>query len=441
MDFDDDATVMSSSVIGDDDDDDRRFTSAATAAQEQQHTTDAEKQAKLISDYLRALSRQQKKFNNKAGTNQNVLVSLNYLNSITSKPQSKDRLSSLCFFYNLAFWHLQSKHPTTVYSRKEKGQEIKELGEHYYYTYKHFYRISNDTNFKGVSLRLLPYLEYLFRTRINVFTVESLEENPTPPQQQQQRKARSLQEKYTPVLKCVYSCDKTIDVYKTPYKTLSLLLHNNRFYTIMDKTRLLCKQYKCFGCGKMFGKSSFWRVRRHVQNHCNKVKKSYKRGMVLKHENMIKEACDAFSIPYTILNPVDDADVLFTSKYITFDFESLLKKVPLSKFPETVLKHHDIAVGTWIRRGTKGFIWVGGRDLRPTHPNNEAHVCGPLGRGAWLPLDGSEDSDNWQGGHKWVGDGFPPNYAYDLEEEDGVEIVARTINNTPPPNPRNDDGY
>ena len=67
-----------------------------------------------------------------------------------------------------------------------------------------------------------------------------------------------------------------------------------------------------------------------------------------------------------------------------------------------------------------------------------------MGRGAWLPLDGGacdEDSDNWQGGHKWVGDGFPPNYAYELEEEDGADIVARTIKNTPPPNPRNDDGY
>ena len=443
IDFDDDATVMSS-VIGDDDD---RPTSAA-----QEHTTDAEKQAKLISDYLHALSRQQKKFATKTGTNQNVLVSLTYVNSITSTPTSSDRLSTLCFFYHLAFWHLQCKHPTIVYSRKEKGQEIKELGERYYNTYKHFYRISNDTNFKGVSLRLLPYLEYLFRTRINVFTVESLDEsNPSSNdttgddgthRQRRKRKARSLQEKYTPVLKCVYSCDKTIDVYKTPYKTLSLLLHNNRFYTIMDKTRLLCKQYKCFGCGKMFGKSSFWRVRHHVQNHCNKVKKSYKRGMVLKHENMIKEACDVFSIPHTILNPVHDADALFTSHYITFDFESLLKKIPLSKFPETVHKHHDIAVGTWIRRGIRGFIWVGGRDLRPTHPHNEAQICGPLGRGAWLPLDGAtDDSDNWQGGYNWVGDGFPPNYAYELEEEDVGDIVARTIKNTPPPNPRNDDGY
>ena len=441
IEYDDDATVMSS-VMGDDDD---------RAAATPQQPTDAEKQAKLISDYIYALSRQQKRYAT-TGTNQNVLVSLTYLNSITSKPNSRDRLSTLCFFYHLAFWHLQCKHPNTIYSRKEKAQEIKELGERYYNTYKHFYRISNDTNFKGVSLRLLPYLEYLFRTHINVFTVESLDEShPSSDdttggdgtqRQRQKRKARSLQEKYTPVLKCVYSCDKTIDVYKTPYKTLSLLLHNNRFYTIMDKTRLLCKQYKCFGCGKMFGKSSFWRVRRHVQNHCYKVKKSYKRGMVLKHENMIKEACDAFSIPHTILHLEHDADAMFSSNYITFDFESLLKKVPLSKFPETVHKHHDIAVGTWIRRGMRGFIWVAARELRPTHPYNEAQICGPLGRGGWLPLDGAtDDSDDWQGGFKWVGDGFPPNYAYKLEEEDVGDIVARTIKNTPPPNPRNDDGY
>ena len=344
----------------------------------------------------------------------------------------------------MAFWHLQCKHPNTFYGRRTKGQEIKDLGERHYTTYKHFYRISNDTNFKGVSLRLLPYLEYLFRTRINVFVVESLDETMPPDDSNSsnraaRRRTRSLRERYTPVLKCVYSCDKTIDVYKTPYKTLSLLLHDNRFYTIMDKTRLLCKQFKCFGCGKLFGKSTFWRVRRHVQNHCNKIKKTYKRGMVLKHENMIKEACDVFSIPHTIFDPEHDVDSMFTSKYITFDFESLLKKVPLSKFPETAHKHHDLAVGTWIRRGMKGFIWTGARELRPTHPHNEAMICGPLGRGSWLPID--DGIDEFHGGYKWAGDGFPPDHAYELEDEDVSTIVQRTIKNTPPPQPRNDDGY
>ena len=243
----------------------------------------------MIKDYLKALSKQSNAKNRGQGmeqTNHSVLVSLGYLNSITSTPNSKERLSNLCFFYQLAFWHLQCKNPNTLYGRS-KGQEIKDLGENYYKTYKHFYRISNDTNFRGVSLRLLLYLEYLFRTRINVFVVESLDETKDDDNPGSARKRKkSLKERYTPVLKCVYSCDKTIDVYKTPYKTLSLLLHDNRFYTIMDKTRLLCKQFKCFGCGKMFGKSNFWRVRRHVQNHCNKVKKTYKQGMVLKHENM-----------------------------------------------------------------------------------------------------------------------------------------------------------
>ena len=427
---DDDDTTMMSSVAGDDDD---------TSNNNTAEMTDAEKQAKLIKDYLKALSRQQHATTNQEDSNHSVLVSLSYLNSITSTPNSKERLSNLCFFYQLAFWHLQCKHPNTVYGRS-KGQEIKELGDSYNNTYKHFYRISNDTNFKGVSLRLLPYLEYLFQTRINVFVVESLDETKDDDNPRSTRKRqRSIKERYTPVLKCVYSCDKTIDVYKTPYKTLSLLLHDNRFYTIMDQARLLCKQFKCFGCGKMFGKVDFWRVRRHVQNHCNKVKKTYKHGMVLKHENMIKEACDSFSIPCSIFDPETDADSMYTSNYITFDFESLLKKIPVSKFPETVHKHHDIAVGNWIRRGTKGFIWTGDRELRPTHPNNDAKICGPLGRGSWIPIE--DPDDEFYGGFKWTGDGFPPDHAYDLEDEDATEIVKRTIMNTPAPLPRNDDGY
>ena len=130
---------------------------------------------------------------------------------------------------------------------------------------------------------------------------------------------------------------------------------------------------------------------------------------------------------------------MYTSKYLTFDFESLLKKVPVSKFPETVHKHHDVAVGNWIRRGTKGFIWTGDRELRPTYPNNDANICGPLGRGSWIPID--DPDDEFYGGFRWTGDGFPPDHCYELEDEDAVEIVKRTIKNTPAPLPRNDDGY
>ena len=177
--------------------------------------TDAEKQDKLIKGYLKALSKQSNAKNRGQGTeqtNHSVLVSLGYLNSITSTPNSKERLSNLCFFYQLASWHLQCKNPNTLYGRS-KGQEIKDLGENYYKTYKHFYRISNDTNFRGVSLRLLPYLEYLFRTRINVFVVESLDETKDDDNPGSARKRKkSLKERYTPVLKCVYSCDKTIEV-------------------------------------------------------------------------------------------------------------------------------------------------------------------------------------------------------------------------------------
>ena len=144
------------SVVGDDDD--TTIMSSLPDTSNNTEMTDAEKQDKLIKDYLKALSKQSNAKNRgqvTEQTNHSVLVSLGYLNSITSTPNSKERLSNLCFFYQLASWHLQCKNPNTLYGRS-KGQEIKDLGENYYKTYKHFYRISNDTNFRGVSLRLLP---------------------------------------------------------------------------------------------------------------------------------------------------------------------------------------------------------------------------------------------------------------------------------------------
>ena len=91
IDYDDDGATIMSSMI--DDDDDARSTNP--------EMTDAEKQAKLIGDYIKALSRQQHHQYATTISNQNVLVSLKYLNSITSTPNSKERLSNLCFFLSI----------------------------------------------------------------------------------------------------------------------------------------------------------------------------------------------------------------------------------------------------------------------------------------------------------------------------------------------------
>ena len=166
------------SVLGDDDD--TVMSSIPDSSQQSTEdndvndtTDDKETQEKLIISYLKAMSKQCRDVTNKQ-SNHSVLVSLSYLNTFSSSLRNKESKNNLCFFYHLAFWHLQCKNPTIVYG-KSKGQEIKDLGDDYYKTYKHFYNISNDTNFRGVSLRLLPYSEYLFRTRINVFVVESLD--------------------------------------------------------------------------------------------------------------------------------------------------------------------------------------------------------------------------------------------------------------------------
>ena len=67
-------------------------------------------------------------------------------------------------------------------------------------------------------------------------------------------------------------------------------------------------------------------IKRHILNRCGKIRYQYRRGVVDSHENMWEEGKRVFSIPDDIM--MDNR--LYTSIYVTCDFESMLVKEDVS---------------------------------------------------------------------------------------------------------------
>ena len=188
------------------------------------------------------------------------------------------------------------------------------------------------------------------------------------------RNAYELRGSYTPVLQCLHSCHQTIDIYRTPYKTLNLLLHDNNYYTIMDISRFTRSNFKYYGCSKVFPKScSYANVRRHIKSHCNKIKRTYKEGMVNNHMNMWREACELFSVPDTVFIPT--IDNIYTSKYINYDFEARMEKVPVTKYPIVKHKHNDIIA----QEGKPANVYLLVVIIVIMNNNNNSHVLAIMG--------------------------------------------------------------
>ena len=198
----------------------------------------------------------------------------------------------------------------------------------YYEKYKKEYNVTNDDFFNGVLLKLIPLLENTLKTRINVYEIHSLEYNKS--QQKVDQNGKITITKCTPILNLLHSCDRSIDVYKPQCKTLHLLLYKDHYYTIRDMSRLMVSNYICYGCGKKFVKTRTTNLYRHIRNHCDKLNRRYKEGMVEGHKNMFEEAKHLFSIGDDLL-PRLDKEKFYTKEYMTYDFEAMINKIPVQQ--------------------------------------------------------------------------------------------------------------
>eukprot|EP00794_Sanderia_malayensis_P021228 gene21228-biopygen16263 len=219
----------------------------------------------------------------------------------------------------MAFWHLRAEKKKKPNERN--GAEIERRARDYFRLYCREFGIDNDEEFTGVNVKIVDNLEYLFKTRVNVFVCTALEQNADDDDDNDCR----------PVLTCVHVSNMS-NAYDNKYATLNLLLHKNHYYTILDRQRFLYHKLKCYGCEGTF--SRLPSLARHMKDVCGRITYCYPRGALQAHENVWRKAKRMFAIPDSLLDDDDKDDdslLYWTRRYVTFDFEALLKNVKQSQ--------------------------------------------------------------------------------------------------------------
>eukprot|EP00794_Sanderia_malayensis_P008702 gene8702-biopygen7007 len=150
-----------------------------------------------------------------------------------------------------------------------------------------YFEIDNDEEFTGVNVKIMDNLEYLFKTRINVFVCTALE-----------KQSDNDADDYLPVMTCLHLSNMS-NSYDNKYGTLNLLLHKNHYYTILDRNRFLHHRLKCYGCETTF--SRLQSLARHMKNVCGKQMYCYARGSLQAHENVWAKAKRLFGISDALL--------------------------------------------------------------------------------------------------------------------------------------------
>eukprot|EP00794_Sanderia_malayensis_P013357 gene13357-biopygen10668 len=87
--------------------------------------------------------------------------------------RNEDVLPKLCFFIQMAFWHLRAEKKKKPNERN--GAEIEKRAQDYFRLYCGEFEIDNDEEFTGVNVKIVDNLEYLFKTRVNMFVCTALE--------------------------------------------------------------------------------------------------------------------------------------------------------------------------------------------------------------------------------------------------------------------------
>ena len=270
------------------------------------HRTNEEK----LQSYITALCR---------GTRNATVISLKRTMSqhnAGSRSSSAVLYKKLCFFAQVARWHLKQDNN----NKKPDEKALREKALQYYDTYKYHFNIQSDDMFEGVHVTVVDLLEHIYKTQINVYEIYSLKKRPRHDRVNPKRE--TFANKYRPVIQPVYlSSSNGGHVYKQE----TLLLHNNHYYTISNMNKLTTLHYRCISCGQICKGHRMSVIKKHIQEQCGKIQYRYRRGAVEPHKNMWEEAKHMFSIPDDILN-IEDEDMLYTGYYATYDFEAMLHK-------------------------------------------------------------------------------------------------------------------
>ena len=217
----------------------------------------------------------------------------------------------LCFFAQLAWSHLRVTEPNAT------GSRLREVTREYYQIYRLQYNVMSDDMFRGVHIATIPYMEYLFETRINVFEIRQVETDDNGQQH--------------PYIQPLYVSSRS-HVYNNSYLTVNLLFFDTHYYNIRDMKALNTPHgYTCPSCGKTFNSRKMSTIKRHMTHQCDKRRVRYKKGCVQAHENRWVEARRLFSVPNEMLS---DETLWYTSEFVMFDFEARIDRVSVEEFSE-----------------------------------------------------------------------------------------------------------
>ena len=217
----------------------------------------------------------------------------------------------LCFFAQLAWSHLRVTEPNA------SGSRLRDVTREYYELYRQQYNIMTDDMFRGVHIATIPYMEYLFQTRINIFEIRRVETDDSGQQH--------------PYIQPLYVSSGS-HVYNNSYPTVNLLFFDNHYYNIRDMKALNSPHgYTCPSCGQTFNSRKMSNIKRHMTHHCDKRRVRYKKGCVQPPENRWVEARRVFSMPDEMLS---EESLWYTSEFVTFDFEARIDRVPVEEFSE-----------------------------------------------------------------------------------------------------------
>eukprot|EP00112_Aurelia_sp_Birch-Aquarium-sp1_P008631 Seg1956.8 transcript_id=Seg1956.8/GoldUCD/mRNA.D3Y31 product="hypothetical protein" protein_id=Seg1956.8/GoldUCD/D3Y31 len=243
---------------------------------------------------------------------------------------------SMCFFHCLAFMELAYERGiqtvSGLYDQCDVDEEVKIKSKELFdiYCKTHSLTDVSKATFNGVSVRLIPILEHLFHYRIHVY----------------RPMVRSEDGK---VAFSLVGHAKSSFVYNSK-KTMSLILHANHFYLILDKSRVINKNLKCLNCGKNFA------YVRNLHTHAQKCKftKSkhcYAKGSVDTSQLLLSKIKQCFAVPDEILPPLsylegderllhpEENDMYFSKRFATFDFESKLQRTTTEEIRDRRLSY------------------------------------------------------------------------------------------------------
>ncbi len=192
------------------------------------------------------------------------------------------------------------------------------LTNDYYERYKRRFNIS-DQDFCGVTLDQLPYLEFLLKIKIKVFT--GVFSNNTSDLEQ---------------LHLLYYTSHNCDFGPQSF-ILNIFLWENHICLITNLGNLT-KNCICSTCSKPFTRANS--LRRHQNRQCSKIfLHSFKKGCLQQHVLLMEQIRNTFDTPDEIL----PQQMKFTKYFMTFDFESMLEKQHVTNDTEQQQQNHPLS--------------------------------------------------------------------------------------------------